>query len=114
MSLFSDTKASPDMAVRLMETCCINALDIQAPDTLKRFLEVADFFGGYGDGLQVARTVLHKTPPKDRLAKAWEYVQLRKELNTLQSQVSSMEEGPDKDQALADKGRVLSEIEIYE
>ena len=113
-SQFSDTKGASIMGVQLMETLFLNALDIQAPHTLKRFLEVADFLGGFEDGLQVARTVVHRTAPKDRLDKIWEYVRLRKEMNALQGQIDSMEEGPDREEAQAQKGRLLSNIESYE
>lgn len=99
-----------------MDTLGLNALDIQNPTILRRFQDVAGYLGKYSDALHVARIVTSKTPPKERLDKMWGYVQLRKELQRVQSEMDALspEMVEERDRLAAEEQKRLATLDLYE
>jgi hypothetical protein len=84
---FSQANISPTLGTELLLALGLNALDIQNPDILRRFTEIASYLGRFDDGLHIVRMVCANVTPKDRLDKVWGYVQLRQEMDLLKSEI---------------------------
>ena len=113
---FSQANISPTLGAELMNTLGLDALSIQNPALLRRFLDVAEYIGKFEDGLHVARIVTSKATPKDRLDKMWDYVRLRKEMAVLQSEIDALspEMVEERDRLQAEQQKQLATIGLYE
>ena len=115
-TVFSQANISPTLGAELMATLGIDALAIQNPALLSRFLDVAEYLGKYEDGLHIARIVTSKSMPKDRLDKLWDYVRLRKEMSVLQSELDALspEMVEERERLEAEQQKQLATIGLYE
>lgn len=115
----------PLIGQQIMEVMGYDGLSIQTPENYRKYLDVAQFLGRFDDGVQIARIVARGTTPKERADKLFEYVSLRKQLESVRSQMKELpsenlvtSQNPDvqtkRQEFLNQESFLLSEIALYE
>ena len=87
---FSDSNIAPDIGVELAFASGVNALDLQTPEISSKFNEVVKYFNKFQDAAAIARMVSRGTQTKDKLSKIYEYVGLRKELDSIRESLKKL------------------------
>lgn len=125
MDTFSQANISPEVGTEIAQAIGITALDLQIPDVYAKYSEITGYFRGFQDAPAIARMVARNAPLKEKLAKVFEYVGLRKELDIVRK---SLNEIPSSDTISGDTEEnrmkrselqskevgLLSEIQRYE
>jgi hypothetical protein len=125
MDTFSQANVAPDVGAELMDALGINSLDIQTPDVYHRFTDIAKYLSRFSDAPAIARMVSHGTPTKEKLAKMYEYVGLRKQLDVIREEMKKLPstdtitgEAPEirtrREELQMNEYRVIEEIKRYE
>lgn len=87
---FSDANVSPEVGADIANIIGVNALDLQNPDTMQRYNDIVKYLGRFSDAPALLRMVTHGTPTKERLAKVYEYIGLRKKLDVLRDEMRKL------------------------
>lgn len=121
MSMFSEGNIGAVEGTELMQALGLDALDIQKPDTLRKYLDIAKYFSGFTDGAQVARLVAKGTMKMERVDKVLEYIGLRKALDDVRGKKAALPsvdtisgETPEAMELKAEEARLIQEIRLYE
>lgn len=123
MDTFSNI--SPEVGTQLLEILGVSSLDLQTPEVFAKYEYIAKYFSKFQDAPAVARMVSRSTPTKEKLAKVYEYVSLRKELDILRESLKNI---PSSDTITGDteennsarmelqtkESNILNEIQRYE
>jgi hypothetical protein len=88
--IFAESNISPETGTELVQALGLDAFELQKPDVLARYLEIARYLATFTDGPHVARTVARKEIKSDRLMKVWEYVSLRRSLDEVRKAKSEL------------------------
>lgn len=125
MDTFTQANIGPEIGTEIAQAVGVNALDLQDPATYARFSEITSYFGKFQDAPAVARMVARSAPLKEKLAKVYDYMALRKELDITRESLKKLpstdtisgetEQARDERAGLQEReARLLSEIQRYE
>lgn len=90
MDTFSHANVAPELGVELMDAIGVTALDLQTPDVYQKWGEIAKYMTKFQDAPAIARMVGRHAPLKERLAKVYEYVQLRRTLDGVRKRIGEL------------------------
>lgn len=90
MDTFSQANISPEVGTEIAQAVGITALDLQTPDVYAKYSEITGYFKNFQDAPAIARMVARNAPLKEKLAKVYEYVGLRKELDIVRKSLQEM------------------------
>lgn len=119
--MFSEGNIGPLEGTELMQALNLTAWDIQKPDVLRKYLDVADYFKKFSDGAQIARLVSKNSLNVEKIDKVLEYIGLRKQLDAVRERKAQLPstdtisgETPEALEIQAEEGRLIQEIKLYE
>lgn len=121
MSMFSEANISPTEGTELLQALGLDAWELQKPDVLRRFLDVAKYFEKFPDGVEIARLVARNALKGEKLDKVYEYMGLRESLDSVRKIIAEQPtdntvsaETPELLNLKAEEARLMSEIRLYE
>lgn len=119
--MFSEGNIGAIEGTELLQAVGLDAWEIQKPDVLHQYLEVAKYFEKFSDGAHIARLVARNVPNNEKLKKITEYVALRKALDDVRIRKAALPdadtvsgETPERAQVLEEEARLIQEIRLYE
>lgn len=119
--MFSEANISPEAGAELLIALGLDAFEIQKPEILRKYLEIARYFEKFSDGAQVARIVGKNANKVEKLDKVLEYTMLRRSLDEVRARKSELPssdtvtgETPEALALAAEEAKLIQEIRMYE
>ena len=120
-SMFSEALVDPIKGTQIVEALGLDSFELLKPDVFHKYQDIARYFGKFEDGASVIRLVSRTATKSERLAKVYEYMHLRQQLEDVRKRKREMPisdtitgESDEARELDMKEGELIKQISIYE